>query len=134
MEIPNAWTNLSGTAPLWPFLLNQHRHLGSAMVTGLLVTVIPPIDPPADTLTPIDLAMRMPAGAGVAGGGVVGGVGGSGEHAVDKCSTGQEENARCSLVNAKQCSSETRADRSPSFAGRPWRSWHSPCNCVRLPG
>jgi hypothetical protein len=48
------------------------------MVTGLLVTVIPPIDPPTDTLTPIDLAMLMPAGAGVVGGGVVGGAGGSG--------------------------------------------------------
>ena len=58
-------------------MLNRHRHAGSAMVTGLLVTVIPPIDPPTDTDTPIDPAMRMLALVGGAGVGVVGGAGGS---------------------------------------------------------
>jgi hypothetical protein len=44
------------------------------MVTVLLVTAIPLINP----VTPIDPAMLMPALVGVAGGGVVGGAGGSG--------------------------------------------------------
>ena len=48
------------------------------MVTGLALTVIPPIDPSIDAPTPIDLPMLMPAiaharGVGVAG---VGGAGG----------------------------------------------------------
>jgi len=44
----------------------------------MAATGIPPIDPPTDTRTPIDPAMLMPGGVGVAGGGVVGGAGGSG--------------------------------------------------------
>jgi hypothetical protein len=48
------------------------------MVTVLLVTAIPLINPPTDTVTPIDPAMLMPALVGVAGGGVVGGAVGSG--------------------------------------------------------
>ena len=39
---------------------------------------IPPIDPLTDTVTLIDPAMLMQALVGVAGGGVVGGAGGSG--------------------------------------------------------
>ena len=48
----------------------------------VLVMGIPHIDPPTDILMAIVLPMLMPAGAGVVGGGVVGGVGGSGEHVV----------------------------------------------------
>ena len=45
----------------------------------LVVTAIPLIDPLTDTVTPIDPAMLMRALGGVAGGGVVGGAGGSGD-------------------------------------------------------
>ena len=55
------------------------------MVTGMALTVIPPIDPSIDAPTPIDPPMLMVVGvAGVGGAG-----GGRREHAVAQRSRGQ---------------------------------------------
>ena len=56
------------------------------MVTGMALTVIPPIDPSIDAPTPIDPPMLMPAtiahACWVGAAGVGGAGGGSREHAV----------------------------------------------------
>ena len=66
----------------WHLAPNQHPLAGAGGTATVLVMGIPHIDPPTDILMAIVLPMLMPAGAGVVGGGVVGGVGGSGEHVV----------------------------------------------------